>query len=254
VGRVISLRLDDLNISGDALVVSVGEYRHVIVEGQRCPVTGWVRHTSRAVVDVVLDNGETLKVTRHHRLYSADRGEWVRAGDLRVGEGLRTKDGRVRVLDVRGNARDAMEVFNLEVIGAHVYFVGRAKVLAHNSYFTVAEQRIAEFLSGLGKTVVKNPLEGVPGAGRQSDAIVNGLNTEFKTLVGPSATSSTVRNVVGNALKNGGQGRNYVLDARGSGLSFEEAQRGVARAIGAAPGKIDEISIIGDGYFFVGGP
>jgi len=109
------------------------------------------------------------------------------------------------------------------------------------------ERAVAEFLEGLGRKVEKNPLEGAVGAGRQGDAFVDGVLHEFKSLE-KGADSSTIRNVVNNSVKNGGQARNIVIDARGTGLSEEEAIRGLARAAGISRGKLENITIVGDGY------
>jgi Contact-dependent growth inhibition CdiA C-terminal domain len=99
--------------------------------------------------------------------------------------------------------------------------------------------------------VEPNQLEGVAGAGRQGDAWVDGIKHEFKSL-DPGATSETVRNSVNRSLKRGGQARNIVIDARGSGLSFAEAERGIARVRGAYAAKLDNLTIIGDDFFVNG--
>jgi hypothetical protein len=42
------------------------------------------------VIALTLEGNETLEVTRHHRLFSADRRDWVRARDIQDGEALQT--------------------------------------------------------------------------------------------------------------------------------------------------------------------
>jgi hypothetical protein len=113
-------------------------------------VTGWVRHTSHDVISLTLDENETLNVTRHHRLFSADRGDWVRAGDVGLGELLQTKDGTVHVTDVGAATHEPAEVFNLEIFGAHRYFVGEHRVLAHNTYGVAGSlvNQLPELLAG----------------------------------------------------------------------------------------------------------
>jgi hypothetical protein len=68
--------------------------------------------------------------------------------------------------------------------------------------------------------------------------------------VDPGATASTIRNQVSNSIKGGGQAREIVIDARGSGLARAEAEQGAARALGLSRGKLDGFTIIGDGYSF----
>lgn len=114
------------------------------------------------------------------------------------------------------------------------------------------ERSIAEYLENFGRKVEKNPREGLPGFGRQGDAIVDGINYEFKAM-DPGGDSKTISNIVSKSVKNGGQARNIVIDTRGSGLSREEAQRGVFRALGANPDKLDNIAVIGEDFFIVRG-
>jgi len=82
--------------------------------------------------------------------------------------------------------------------------------------------------------------------------LVDGLKHEFKTL-DPGAGSNTIRNIINKSKKRGGQARDWVIDARGSGLSEAEARRGLGRAVGAYGDKIDRITVIGDNYYFIGG-
>lgn len=119
--------------------------------------------------------------------------------------------------------------------------------------FSGDEQRAADFLFSLGRNVTPNQLEGVAGAGRQGDALVDGVLTEFKTL-SAGATGGTIRNVVNNSIRRGGQARDIVIDARGSGLTEGEALLGVKRAFGISRDKVDRISVIGDNFFIGGGP
>jgi len=111
------------------------------------------------------------------------------------------------------------------------------------------ERSIAEYLENKGHIVVVNKLQGVPGAGRQGDAFVDELKTEFKSL-NVNATSSTIRNEVNNSISEEGQARRFVIDARGTELTKEEAERGVFRALGISRGKVDYIEVIGRDYFF----
>jgi phage-related protein len=109
--------------------------------------------------------------------------------------------------------------------------------------FTPKERLIAEVLQGEGKNVEAVPRSDV----RTPDALVDGKRTEFKTM-DPGADSATVRNEVNSSIKRGGQARDIIIDARGSGLKEAEAQRGLSRVGGIARGKLDSVRIIGDGY------
>ncbi|HYX33146.1 MAG TPA: hypothetical protein VE954_08515 [Oligoflexus sp.] len=128
---------------------------------------------------------------------------------------------------------------------------GRPERLA--GFSDTKERSIAEYLEDLGRVVQKNPNEGVPGVGRQADAIVDGVPVEFKSLE-PGASSSTIRNTVRNSVDGGGQARTIQIDTRGTGMSEAEAKRGIFRALGAYGDKLDYLSVIGDGFFVGYGP
>jgi len=112
--------------------------------------------------------------------------------------------------------------------------------------FSPKEKAIADTLAGEGKDVQAVPESKAPGV-RSPDALVDGKPTEFKSL-DPGATSATIKNQVSQSIKGGGQARDIIIDARGSGLDATEAARGLGRVGGIAGGKLDSVRIIGDGY------
>lgn len=60
----------------------------------------------------------------------------------------------------------------------------------------------------------------------------------------------TVKNVVNDSIRDGGQAREMIIDARGTGLTKEAAEKGAAKALGISRGKLDGLTMLGDGYFF----
>jgi RHS repeat-associated protein len=172
-GRLFNVTLDDLNVSGPARVRRLGISGQVAA-GKRCPVTGWVRHTSHDVIALTLEGNETLEVTRHHRLFSADRGTWVHAGDVQDGEALQTQDGVVHAKHAGTERLAAVEVFNLEVFGAHQYFVGGHRVLAHNVYGGAGERGLTAADLGLSGKGITNLTGTVVNAG--TTRIINVAN------------------------------------------------------------------------------
>ncbi|MBX3185767.1 MAG: hypothetical protein KF819_02080 [Labilithrix sp.] len=77
-----------------------------------------------------LRTGEILNVTDNHPFWREDHG-WTAAGDLAPGDRIATPSGAAVVASLAQRA--AIEpVYNIEVEGAHTYFVGRAQVLVHN--------------------------------------------------------------------------------------------------------------------------
>jgi len=112
--------------------------------------------------------------------------------------------------------------------------------------FTARERLIAVVLAAEGKAVQAIPESLIPGE-RSADAWVEGHPVEFQSLA-PGATSGTVRNVINASMKRGGQARDIIVDARGSGLSQPEAVRALARIQGITRGRLDRIRLLGDGY------
>lgn len=81
--------------------------------------------------------------------------------------------------------------------------------------------------------------------GRRPDAAIDGTPTEFKCL-DPGAGNTTVKAALTSAK---GQARHAIIDARDSGLSEMEADRGVRRFLGTPYGdRLDTIRVIGDDY------
>jgi len=112
--------------------------------------------------------------------------------------------------------------------------------------FSPQERQIAETVASEGKDVKALP-ESTISNERSADALVAGRLTEFKSPY-PGASSGTVKNTVNQSIKGGGQARDIIIDARGSGLTHTEAERGLSRVAGITRGKLDNVRIIGDGY------
>lgn len=106
--------------------------------------------------------------------------------------------------------------------------------------FSPPERRIAEMLAQEGRLVTALP----EGPTRTADAMVDGMAHEFKTL-SPGATSARVRNCLNRAK---GQASRVVIDARGSGLTRDEAVRCLARAVEAYPDRFCLVRIVCDDY------
>lgn len=110
--------------------------------------------------------------------------------------------------------------------------------------FSPAEHRIAEHLASMGPAVV-SVSEGYGIYGRTADARVNDVPVEFKSL-DPGASDRTVKAALNSAK---GQARYAVVDARGSGLTEDQAHRGIRRFSGTPHGnRLDAVLVIGDNY------
>ncbi|MEP3479942.1 MAG: AHH domain-containing protein [Fuerstiella sp.] len=74
-----------------------------------------------------------MRGTRWIRFWSEDRQDFVQAGELATGEHVRLLDGSTSSLTRAVPLEEEFPVFNLEVDGEHVYYVGLDGVLVHNA-------------------------------------------------------------------------------------------------------------------------
>jgi Contact-dependent growth inhibition CdiA C-terminal domain len=110
--------------------------------------------------------------------------------------------------------------------------------------FSPAERRIAEHLAVNGAAVV-SVSEGFGVCGRTPDSRVDNVPVEFKSL-DQGASDRTVKAALNSAK---GQARHAVIDARGSGLTEDEADNGIRRFRGTPHGdRLDAVLIVGDDY------
>jgi hypothetical protein len=137
VGRspAIDLELSEMGLSGKAEVLSIGPCPE-IEPGEGSVVTGIFSQESEGnLVNVFFEGrAEPLGVTDNHLFHSLDRGDFVSAGELRLGELLSSAYDGVTARVARVDRRPADElVYNLQVNGHHVYHVGPLAVLVHNA-------------------------------------------------------------------------------------------------------------------------
>ena len=78
---------------------------------------------------------DTIGVTDNHLFWSVDRQEFVPIGEMEIGERVQTYHGETKRIASKLPRPGPPElVYNLEVYGEHVYFVGDQALLAHNMY------------------------------------------------------------------------------------------------------------------------
>jgi hypothetical protein len=122
--------------------------------------------------------------------------------------------------------------------------VGPGLVDERASVFSPRERRVADLLAGEGRAVVAVH-DGYGKQGRRPDAAVDGVWTEFKSL-DPGASDKTVKAALTSAK---GQARQAVVDGRDSGLSRDQADRGMQRFLGTPYAyQLEAIRIVGDDY------
>jgi hypothetical protein len=110
--------------------------------------------------------------------------------------------------------------------------------------FNDKERKIADLLKGEGRNVKAVKESDVPGV-RTADSTVDGVDTEFKSL-DEGASQNSVKNAINSAK---GQARDAIIDARGSGLSADDARAGIVKFLrNNPPGRMNTIRVVGDGY------
>jgi hypothetical protein len=129
----IHFELAELGIDGPACVPAI-EPCPEIEAGRGRVITGTFTTARCSVLELRLSNGEALEPTPPHRFYSDTRKDWVAAGDLRVGECLRTASGQAVTVESIGLKAGEHRVYNLEVEQEHQFYVGETGVLTHNAY------------------------------------------------------------------------------------------------------------------------
>lgn len=94
------------------------------------PITAVLVHTDAVITDLTID-GEPIETTPQHPFYTQERG-WVDAGDLQVGEHIRTADWDYGTVESVKNVQQTQPMYNLTVDEAHTFFVGDGQWLVHN--------------------------------------------------------------------------------------------------------------------------
>lgn len=136
VGGLLRLAMPEMGVAGPAKVLSIGPCPS-IQEGQPGTqiVTGTFKHKAKLVLHLHLKGlDKPIGVTPNHPIYSLDRGDFIPAGNLRIGERLKTRDGVATWVTKVDTIPGKQTVYNLEVHRDHVYYVSNLAVLVHNSY------------------------------------------------------------------------------------------------------------------------
>ncbi len=123
-----------MGINGPADVFAIEACRE-IESGRGRVITGTFTTAKCKVLQLCVSGEEKpLEPTPPHRFYSLDRGDYIAAEKLAVGERLVTRAGEVATVESIGMKPSLHRVYNLEVEGEHHYFVGESGVLVHNAY------------------------------------------------------------------------------------------------------------------------
>jgi hypothetical protein len=162
VGEALPIAVSELYVDGEAVVTGITPCPP-IASGEGRVVTGrFVTRSAGNVVLVCLANGTEIRATDVHPVWSVDREEWVPAGELQPDEQVDTLAGPVAVLSVE-RLESALDVYNIEVHGEHVFRVTADGVLVHNacdhhlvSYFANTTRGWVQNWSQLAQGILRN--------------------------------------------------------------------------------------------------
>lgn len=101
-----------------------------------------VEKTSKRLTDEILEimiGKELIIVTKEHPFYVANN-TWVKAGDLKINDVIKTKYGFEKVIS-SNIIQEKLAVYNIEVSGNHNYFVTASQILVHNKKIKSKKKR-----------------------------------------------------------------------------------------------------------------
>lgn len=135
VGLAVEMDLPEMGATGTAVVTDIRSCP-AVRPGDGQPVTATFSHPpANAVLDVLFEGeSEPIGVTDNHLFWSVDRQQFLAIGKMKLGEHVQTFHGDTKRIEQKLARPGPQAVYNLEVYGEHVYFVGEQGLLAHNSY------------------------------------------------------------------------------------------------------------------------
>lgn len=178
VGAEVFFDLPEMGAYGNAQVVALGACPEVR-GGRGQVVTATFSHPPATdVLEVSFDDVDgSIGVTDNHLFWSVDREEYRPIGEMAIGERVLTFSGDTKRIAQKLARPGPQTVYNLEVYGEHVYFVGSEGVLAHNLYKDANgrwHRDNGEFATKLGRP--KNPTVSVHGNARSSPKAQHGYH------------------------------------------------------------------------------
>lgn len=178
LGQTIHLDLPEMGAAGPALVEAILACPSIeaATHADRRVITGRFQHSAGNVIDLhIAGEPRLIGVTDNHPFWSEDRKAFVPAGELRTGERLRKVDQTLtKVVRITPRTGPPKPVYNLEIDGEHVYFVGASGVLAHNTYLTYIGIDVATGLPYVGRT---------SGTGTIEQIINRRINSHHRKLI-----------------------------------------------------------------------
>jgi len=181
------------------------------------PVLALIDDGIKPLMAVGFSDQSSLRVTTNHPFYVdsssvRDQAGWVEAGDLRLGDQVRTAGGHdLTVTSLRYHV-GAAHVYTLTVAADHDFFVGSAGVLVHNCKLPSLRITDAQF----GAKVAKHARD--YGLDPSDPAARSWLRQKIENIV---ANADDIRQ--GDWHPNGGGGADYLFWRQGADVVVTES-------------------------------
>ncbi|QDV88493.1 polymorphic toxin-type HINT domain-containing protein [Stieleria magnilauensis] len=135
LGLTVDIDLPEMGAVGTAMVSAIQPCPPVKSSAGQVVTATFAHPPTRQVLDVVFEGeSDAIGVTDNHLFWSEDRQAFVAIGQMESGERVVTFHGDTKRIESRLPRPGPQLVYNLEVYGEHVYFVGQQGLLVHNAY------------------------------------------------------------------------------------------------------------------------
>ena len=138
-GGTFELALPEMGAVGPAEVLAIKPCPEIATGPGDVVLSTFVHPASEQLVDVTIGDGEfreTISVTENHPFWSPEKNAFIPIGHFQSGDQLLTRDQQLKkITSLLARPGPPTDVYNLEVNGGHVYYVGQLELLVHNSYY-----------------------------------------------------------------------------------------------------------------------
>ena len=127
----VYITVPECGIDGNARVHSI-EPCPEIPDGEGQVITGTFQHQAEGGMELTIEGEpEPIRCTGNHPFWSEDRQSFIRADSVGIGASVSTSNALRTVVGIQ-ELYGTSTIHNIEVLGTHVYRVGKLGTLVHN--------------------------------------------------------------------------------------------------------------------------
>lgn len=120
-------RFDEIKI-GDKIKSYSFEESKIVV----CMVENVFTSDYKNYYTITLENGEIIKGSYNHPIYSTTHKDYIKIIDLKCGDKVKTDKGELTIIS-NTISEEKVILYNMTVENCHNYFISKSNVLAHNA-------------------------------------------------------------------------------------------------------------------------